>query len=301
VVATTVIGDPDPFYDDCGSPEQIAMTGTNVGDLLNAKGVTWGWFQGGFTPTTPATATSPAVCAAATTNLGGTLQKDYSAHHEPFQYYKSTSNPHHLPPTSVAMIGKTDQANHQYDLTDFWNAADAGNMPAVSFLKAKRSQDGHGGYSSPLDEQEFIVSTLNALQERPEWSTTTVFIAYDDSDGWYDHHMSPILRQSESSQDALSGAGHCGTTNTGGIPGRCGYGPRLPLLVISPFAKANFVDNTLTDQTSILRFIEDNFGLGRIGSKSSDQFAGMLTNMLSLGQARTDILILDSSTGEPAQ
>jgi phospholipase C len=174
-------------------------------------------------------------------------------------------------------------------------------MPAVSFLKAKRSQDGHAGYSSPLDEQEFIVSTLNALQERPEWSTTTVFIAYDDSDGWYDHHMSPILRQSESSQDALSGAGHCGTTNTGGIPGRCGYGPRLPLLVISPFAKANFVDNTLTDQTSILRFIEDNFGLGRIGSKSSDQFAGMLTNMLSLGQARTDILILDSSTGEPAQ
>src|SRR2546426_7443663 len=43
-----LIGDPDPFYDDCGGPEQIAMTGTNVGDLLNAKGVTWGWFQGGF-------------------------------------------------------------------------------------------------------------------------------------------------------------------------------------------------------------------------------------------------------------
>jgi phospholipase C len=63
------------------------MTGTNVGDLLNAKAVTWGWFQGGFIPTTPATATSPAVCAAATTDLGGTLQKDYSAHHEPFQYY----------------------------------------------------------------------------------------------------------------------------------------------------------------------------------------------------------------------
>src|SRR3989454_5089613 len=117
-----LIGDPDPFYDDCGGPEQIAMTGTNVGDLLNAKGVTWGWFQGGFTPTTPASASSPAGCAAATTNLGGSLQKDYSAHHEPFQYYKSTANPHHLPPTSVSMIGKTDQANHQYDLTDFWNA-----------------------------------------------------------------------------------------------------------------------------------------------------------------------------------
>ena len=109
------------------------------------------------------------------------------------------------------------------------------------------------------------------------------------------------MRQSVSTQDALTGTGHCGSTNTGGIAGRCGYGPRLPLLLISPFARENFVDNTLTDQTSILRFIEDTFGLGRIGGKSSDQFVGVLTNMLSLGQPRTDILILDSSTGEPAQ
>src|SRR5215469_5854231 len=57
VAGNSVIGDPDPFYDDCGSPEQLAVLGTNVGDLLNAKAVTWGWFQGGFTPTTPATAT----------------------------------------------------------------------------------------------------------------------------------------------------------------------------------------------------------------------------------------------------
>ncbi len=89
--------------------------------------------------------------------------------------------------------------------------------------------------------------------------------------------------------------------NTGGIAGRCGYGPRLPLLMISSFAKSNFVDNTVTDQTSILRFLEDNFALGRIGAKSSDQFAGSLTNMLSFGQPRTDILLLDPSTGEPAQ
>jgi phospholipase C len=104
-----------------------------------------------------------------------------------------------------------------------------------------------------------------------------------------------------STRDALTGTGHCGSTNTGGIAGRCGYGPRLPLLLVSAFAKANFVDNTLTDQSSILRFIEDNFALGRIGGKSSDRFAGVLTNMLSLGPPRTDILILDSSTGEPAQ
>jgi Phosphoesterase family len=52
----------------------------------------------------------------------------------------------HLPPSSVA-IGKTDQADHQYDLSRFWAAVDASNMPAVSFLKAPGYQDGHGGYS----------------------------------------------------------------------------------------------------------------------------------------------------------
>jgi phospholipase C len=49
VLGRTVIGDPDPFYDDCGSPDQVALTGRNVGDMLNAKG-SWGWFQGGFKP-----------------------------------------------------------------------------------------------------------------------------------------------------------------------------------------------------------------------------------------------------------
>lgn len=299
VVGEVVIGDPDPFYDDCASPEQLAIKGTNIGDLLNAKGITWGWFQGGFAPTKPAGAASKAVCGAQTLNLGGTPQTDYSAHHEPFQYYEHSANPHHLPPTSVAMIGHTDQANHQYDLTDFRKALAAGNLPAVSFLKAKRAQDGHAGYSSPLDEQAFLVSTLNALQRRPEWKSTVVIIAYDDSDGWYDHQMSPIVSQSLSAQDALSGPGHCGSINTDGIAGRCGYGPRLPLLVLSPFAKRNFVDHSVTDQSSILRFIEDTFGLGRIGSHSFDALAGSLLNMLSFEESRNDILILNPVSGEP--
>jgi phospholipase C len=123
------------------------------------------------------------------------------------------------------MIGRTDAANHQYDLTDFWNAVNVGNLPAVSFLKAKRSQDGHAGYSSPLDEQVFLVNTLNSLQQSPEWKTIAVFTLWDDSDGWYDHTMGPIVSQSASSQDALSN-GSCGSAAKalGGIQGRCGYG-----------------------------------------------------------------------------
>ena len=56
------------------------------------------------------------------------------------------------------MIGKDDQANHQYDLTDFWAAADAGNLPSYSFLKAPAYQDGHPSYSDPLDEQTWLAS-----------------------------------------------------------------------------------------------------------------------------------------------
>jgi phospholipase C len=135
VVNGTVVGDADPKVDDCsGKGVQIQMTGKNIGDMLNAKQITWGWFQGGFNPT-KTTADGKAVCGTSHENINGTSVKDYIAHHEAFMYYNSTANPHHLSPTSVAMIDRTDQANHQYNLSDFWAAAQVGNMPAVSYLK----------------------------------------------------------------------------------------------------------------------------------------------------------------------
>jgi len=302
---TTVTGDSDPLYDDCSGSSQFGLgtTARNIGDLLNAANITWGWFQGGFAPTTAyAGGTTKAVCAAKTANAAGTLQTDYSPHHEPFQYFLSTANPHHQPPSSVAMIGKTDAANHQYDLTDFWNAVKAGNLPAVSFLKAKRSQDGHAGYSSPLDEQIFVVNTINALQQTSQWGSTAVFILWDDSDGWYDHAMGPIVSQSATPQDALAN-GSCGSAAKalGGIQGRCGYGPRLPFLVISPWAKVNFVDHGVTDQSSPLRFIEDNWLKGqRLGGGSFDSVAGSPMSMFDFAPGhRARQLILDANTGEP--
>lgn len=299
VVNGSVIADPDPIYDDC-SNKKVGMSGKNVGDILNAQNITWGWFQGGFRPTSYNGTT--AVCGSKHTNIGGASVTDYSAHHAPFQYYASTANPHHLAPTSTSMIGKTDQANHQYDLTDFWAAVDNHNLPAVSFLKAASFQDGHAGYSNPLDEQTFLVNTINQLEKTPDWKDTAVVIAYDDSDGWYDHVMSPISNQSQSSFDALSDPGLCGTKTPalGGYQDRCGYGPRLPLLVISPYARHNFVDNTLTDQSSILRFIEDNWKLGRIGDGSFDQIAGSMLNMFDFsGQAGNYRFFLDPKTGQP--
>jgi phospholipase C len=279
------------------------MTGTNVGDLLNQRNVTWGWFQGGFKPSS--VTSGVASCATAHKNIAGATVTDYIPHHEPFQYFTSTANPHHLPPTSVANIGNTDQANHQYDLSDFFAALAANNLPAVSFLKAAAYQDGHAGYSDPLDEQTFLVDTLNKLQASPRWADTAVVIAYDDSDGWYDHQMGPIVSQSNTADDALTGLGSCGTAKPGAYEDRCGYGPRLPLLVISPWAKENFVDHGLTDQSSILRFIEDNWGLGRIGNQSFDALAGSLNNMFDFSRAENGDeddprhLFLNSATGQP--
>jgi len=201
------------------------------------------------------------------------------------------------------MIGKTDQANHQYDLSSFWTSADSGNLPAVSFLKAAKYQDGHAGYSDPLDEQTFLVQTINHLEQLPSWKSTAVIIAYDDSDGWYDHVMGPIVSQSsDPTYDALLGTGLCGTTLAGAPSDRCGYGPRLPLLVVSPYSKQNYIDGTVTDQTSILKFIEYNWNLPSIGPLSFDQKAGTLLNMFDFSHGRTaDKLFLDSSTGLPAQ
>ena len=301
VTANSVVGDPDPFYDDCNAP-QFGVAGMlaknqNIGNLLSAKGITWGWFQGGFTPS--GTVNGKAVCATTTNRIDGTPETAYSAHHNPFQYYASTANVHHLPPANPAEIGHDGQANHQYDLSLFMKAAAAGHLPAVSYLKANRANDGHPSNSSPLDEQVFLVNTINFLQTLPEWSSTAVIIAWDDSDGWYDHVIGPIVNQSTSTADALTAPGACGT-GTGSLAGlqaRCGYGPRLPLLVISPFAKRNFVDSTLTDQSSVIRFIEDNWGLPRIENGSFDVIAGPIQNMFDFSSAKNRKIFLDPMTG----
>lgn len=296
----TLVDDTDPYWDVCSQGAPAALSGRNIGDLLTAAGVAWGWFQGGFTTAANGSCTSSHPLEAYDRAVGVDPATDplripdYVPHHNPFQYFASTANPRHLPPTSVAMVGRTDQANHLYDLTWFWEAARAGNLPAVSFLKAAAYQNGHPGNSDPLDEQEFIVTTLNKLQRLPAWKHMAVLIAWDDSDGWYDHVMPPIVNRSDTPLDFL-----CGGRSDG--PGaRCGYGPRLPLLAVSSYAKENYVSHALMDQTSILRFIEDNWLDGaRISDISFDRKAGSLLDLFTLSRPVMRRLRLDPATGVP--
>jgi phospholipase C len=298
----TVIGDPDPAFDDCSDKNHTATnnlaeaTGKNIGDLLNEQDVTWGWFQGGFKPTTAyAGSGTYAVCGAAHTNVGGASVVDYSPHHSPFEYYQSTSNPHHLAPSSVAAIGRTDQANHNYDLSDFSAALGADNLPAVSFLKASEYQDGHAAYSDPIDEQHFLVSTINELQKSPDWSSTAVVVLYDDSDGWYDHVSAPLLNGSnDSARDAAACTAAASDPGiAGGYLDRCGPGPRQPLLVVSPYAKTNYVDHTLTEQASVIKFVEQNWQTGEIGDSSFDHRAGSLDGLFNFRVANDKQVLLN--------
>ena len=334
---SSLISDAQPFFDDCSSRDATVMSGQNIGDQLNAAGLSWGWFEGGFAPTAaytgPADTTlsydpeapgiSKAVCGASHpigAALGGTGQwgtkADYIPHHEPFQYYASTANPHHLAPTSLAAIGtdtatpgQFNTANHQYDMSNFdalVAAIHAGtlapsHLPAVSFLKAPGYEDGHAAYSDPIDEQNFVANEINALEQLPTWSSTAVVIAYDDSDGFYDHVYSGIHNPSQTSADTLTGANSCGS----GSPlaaegGRCGYGPRLPLLVISPWAKANHVSHSISDQSSIVKFVEDNWDLGHIPGSFAN-VAGSLNDLFdfSHGGGTNPPLYLNPSTGQP--
>lgn len=317
----TVFDNADSFFDDCvpsseRSAGTVEKTGTNVGDLLNTRKITWGWFNGGFAPTERAvlnpdgSTQTPAVCGQShvahqftidgttyvvpnpTINPLGdihTSEVDYNTdgpNIQPFQYYASTANPHHLPPSSVAAIGTTDQAKHQYDILDFFSALKAGNFPAVSFLKAPEYAWGHDGVSDSLVEQAWLVQTINQIMQMPEWESTAIIIAYDDPGGWYDHVVPTVLDPSTTPLDF-----HCGGTSRGD-EARCHLGLRLPFLVISPWAKQNYVDHTVIEQASILRFIEDNWALGFIdgptapppGRGSYDRFAGSIEGMFDFRQ-----------------
>jgi phospholipase C len=390
----SLTSDAQPYWDDCSTRDAVALSGQNIGDLLNARGLSWGWFQGGerpnvsyhdalvatgndpnqptstFTPNEfksfysnaanrPLHSSNQANCSTVHpigVALGGTGQwgykDDYIPHHEPFDYYASTANPHHLTiPTDASgndtlaglqtigtdtqsYVGTTpqfDTPNHQYDESDFDQLVSAlskgdlppSALPAVSFLKAPGWQDGHAFYSDPTDEQQFVTSEINALERTPDWSHTAVVVLYDDSDGWYDHqHASPsVINPSLSPADNLTNttttgptSGRCGpspqtTAPLAGEQGRCGFGPRQPLLVISPFAKENHVDHNLSNIASVVNLVEYNWRLPSIGGSadqvqaSVNQSEGERFDLAGLfrfhGEDRSDKLFLDPKTGQP--
>ena len=307
----SLTSDAQPYCDDCSTRDAVALSGTNIGDELNADGLSWGWFQGGFRPTTsfaaaatatghagqptstfipdefkaaftgkvlPPTSTNNTVPGTVPSGLGTTSNQalcnavhpigtalgahgdttstapwgwkdDYIAHHEPFQYYASTANPHHLArPRRLAL----DRRRHadvrrrqarsstrrtttttRATSTQLVSAINAGTLPAsalpaVTFLKAPGYEDGHAQYSNPRDEQVFVADEINALMKSPDWSSTVVFVNYDDSDGWYDHVYSGVTNPSLSVADNLTNTVSAGSTRRTRPPASAARARRPP-------------------------------------------------------------------------
>jgi phospholipase C len=311
----TLVNNAEPLYETCASGSELFhMTGKNIGDLLNAAGVTWGFFAEGFDLTAVNSNGTTGCRRSHTSAITKQQRPDYTPFLDPFQYYASTANPDHARRASVQTIGQANDGSthHQYDIHDFFDAVKAGNFPAVSYIKSAAYRDGHAGYSDPLDEQAFLVYVINTIEKSPQWSNTVIFITYDDSDGWYDHVYN-VVNGSATVHDAFSSAGTCGNAGSA-LPGvnpatlhaqgRCGYGPRLPLLVISPWAKPNYVSHTVADQSSVLRFIEDTFLNGqRIGQGSFDAIAGSIDEMFDFSGTTPKngrVVLLNGTTGQVA-
>ena len=272
-------GDPNPIGDICNdypasiSPQDIP----NLGQEATAAGTSWAWFQGGFGTCTPASPTGTG----------------YSAHHNPFQYFTSTADLTH----QWAFDPRMDysQANrHQRDLSVL-DAALAGTaingvvpqLPAISWVKAPQPEDGHPGYSGPALEDQFVGDLVSRLQNSAYWKDTALFIAFDETGGWWDHVAPKDL------------GGHFATWVNGqpntaggcqypGIPGapcaEAGLGPRMPVLVISRFAQHGFVDHDLLNTASLDQWVEWNHRLPALGVwDDRDSNAGTLRGAFIFG------------------
>jgi len=147
--------------------------------------------------------------------------------------------------SSSIMTNPALRKNVQHGLNDFVSAAANGTLPAVSFLKPG-NDDGHPGYSTMYAYETFVARAVAAIQGNPNlWRSTAILITEDESGGYYDSgYIQPVSF--------------------------FGDGPRVPMIVVSPFARQGFVDHTYTDHVSILKFIEANWGLKPLTSFSED-------------------------------
>jgi phospholipase C len=152
---------------------------------------------------------------------------------DPFQY--STS----------VMTNPAERANTQHDQTDFDASVADGSLPAVSFLKPG-DDDGHPGYSTMAAFEQFVAHTVDEVQNQPKlWKDTAILVTMDEGGGYYDSgYVQPVTF--------------------------FGDGPRIPMIVVSPFTRPGRIDHTYADHVSILKFIEDNWRLHPVSSISED-------------------------------
>jgi acid phosphatase len=193
-----------------------------IGDELTAKQVDWAWYSGAWTATT-AIAEGDRMFPA--TTVPGSAP-NFQTHHQPFNYYSM------FDPTTAA----TARAQHLKDYTDLQADIAAGTLPPVVFYKPEGDLNQHSGYASVAAGDAHIANLVASLQASPQYKDMVIIITYDENGGWWDHVSPPA-------GDLL------------------GPGTRVPAIIVSPYAKKNFVDHTQYDTGSVMRLLNKRFGL----------------------------------------
>jgi acid phosphatase len=249
-----------------GSPQLPPQHGTTIGDELSAAGITWAWYSGGWSNA------DGDVGAPGWTNGNGPTCSDpesipnpafpycpnkvFQYHHQPFNYYAN-------------FAPGTPGRSHLQDEQAFVQLASSSGseckLDAVSFIKPIGLENEHPGYTSESRGSDHLVQLLQDIQGSACAKDTMVIVTYDEFGGQWDHVSPP---------------------GQGGTPGPhdlWGPGTRIPALVVSPFLRGNeVIDNTQYDTTSILKTIEDRYGLAALGSR--DAAVNSLANVFAAKQ-----------------
>ena len=198
------------------------QSGMTIGDQLDAKQVSWAWYAGAWSQTL-ATATGDRMFPS--TAVPGSTP-NFQMHHQPFNYYAAFD-----PSTAAAA-----RTQHLKDYADLTADIAAGTLPSVVFYKPEGDLNQHSGYASIAAGDQHIADLVAKLQASPQYADMVIVITYDENGGWWDHVAPPF-------GDLL------------------GPGTRIPAIIISPYAKKNFVDHTQYDTGSIMRLIDKRFGI----------------------------------------
>lgn len=140
-------------------------------------------------------------------------------------------------------IDDPELASHIVDLDEYYEDLQNGTLPAVAYMAPSGPSEHPPQH--PRSGQTFVRTLINELMRSDSWSSSAFLLTYDDWGGWYDHVPPPQVDE-------------------------YGYGFRAPALLVSPYARQGYVDSTVLDFTSILRFIEDNWGLESLAERDAN-------------------------------
>jgi len=155
---------------------------------------------------------------------------------------------------------QTNVVNYWQFLTDVQD----GQLPAVSWLAPDDWGSDHPPHGTCYGEN-WVVDQVNAIMQSPYWSNTAIFVIWDESGGFYDHVPPPDLDE-------------------------YGLGPRVPFLIISPYARAGYVSHTVYSSSSFLRFVEERFNLPALGERDAD--ANDMLDSFNFNQSPLSPLVL---------